>query len=840
MLSLRAIFAHRMLAVLLFIPATISAQIPKDRVLESLDRSKFSPIKNSIHPLARAEYDQGRVDRSMPMRLTILFSRSAAQETDLATLLENQQERGSPDYQRWLTPEEFGRRFGMSQSDINKVTNWLEGEGFEVEAVPASRNLIAFRGTAQQVEAALHTEIHRYAMNGETHFANSMAPSVPTALSGIVLAVRGMNNFPLRPMLVRKAAPRFTSGITGKHFITPPDFAAIYSLAALYSQGITGSGQTIAVVGQSDINTSDVQAFRTASGLPNPSNVPQIVHAYGETPGMISGDIDEANLDVDWAGGIAYNATVIFVVGDPVHAGGVFDAFRYAVTNSPLPAPVISTSYGECEAFAKQDGFFTEMQTLAAQANAEGITILAPGGDLGAADCDINPSASGATTTASTQGLAVEVPASLPNVTAVGGTEFQEGADSGGQYWINPVCIGLPGCADQEPSAHGYIPEGAWNDTNHMISGVSVGLTAGGGGSSALVAKPAWQAGTGVPNDAARDVPDVSFSASPIQDPYLMCSEYVDPTTNQFTPWCTNGFRNSANNNQLDAVGGTSVGPPAMAAIVAMINEYTNRTSGSGNINPVLYPLAAHSTGAFNDIRSGNNQVPFSNACGTNTQIGYTAGNGYDLATGLGSINVSALISAWTSVPPASTGLAQTSADFSLGFSPASLTVRRGGCATALVELTLVNGFGGTPTFSCSVPAAIGGNLATPTTCAVTPAVATSMGAPGTYREFGWWGIAGLLLLGTAMAVITLRHPHPDDNDSPVWLKLAPICTAMALVAFAIGCGNSSSSAPDSPIVGYTLSISVPANAPVSSGTVNVTAASGTLSHTAGIGVTTQ
>src|SRR5579883_3357461 len=231
MLSSRAVLANCVVAVLFFTPITLSAQSPRDRILASVEKSKFTSVKHSVHPQSQAAYDQGRADSAMPMRVTILFSRSTAQEAELEALLGNQQVRGSPDYQRWLTPEEFGRRFGVSQADINKVVGWLEGEGLQVEGVPASRNMIAFRGTAQQVEGALHTEIHLYALNGETRFANSTAPSVPTALSGVVLAIRGLNNFPLRPRLVRKIDPRFTSAITGKHFITPPDFATIYSVA---------------------------------------------------------------------------------------------------------------------------------------------------------------------------------------------------------------------------------------------------------------------------------------------------------------------------------------------------------------------------------------------------------------------------------------------------------------------------------------------------------------------------------------------------------------------------------------------------------------------------------
>ena len=141
-------------------------------------------------------------------------------------------------------------------------------------------------------------------------------------------------------------------------------------------------------------------------------------------PGLQASDIDEANLDVEWSGAIAPNATIIFVVGDPVNGGGVFDSLFYAITHSPILAPVISVSYGECEPNAIADGSYSGFYLpLMQQANAEGITVLGPSGDSGAADCDIG--------SASVNGLAVDMPGSLPTVTSVGGTEFQEGADPG-------------------------------------------------------------------------------------------------------------------------------------------------------------------------------------------------------------------------------------------------------------------------------------------------------------------------------------------------------------------------------------------------------------------------
>ena len=815
-------------------PESVFAQgALKDRIMEAVDTSRTTVVTGNVHPMVHRGLDQGRVDPAMHMQVTMTFKMTAAQQADLDALLAAQQKRGSPEYQRWLTPEEFGSRFGLSQGDINKVTQWLQGEGFQVEGVPASRNMITFSGTAQQVESALHTEIHQYVADGKAHFANAGDPAVPSALSDVVMGFRGLDNFELKPRMLKQMGAKFTSSVSGKHYIAPPDFATIYDVNHLYQMGFTGSGQKIVVVGQSDVALSDIRAFRSNSGLPandptpidpnNPAFVGLIVPGDAD-PKMQQGDIDEASLDVEWAGAIAYNATVIFIVGDPVNGGGVMDAINYAITTSPIPAPVISTSYGDCEANFPA-GAISSLQSLMKQANVEGITVLAPTGDTGAADCDFNNSPTGPPITASTHGLAVDLPGALQSVTAVGGTEFNEG---NGTYW-NPA-VGT----DLISSATSYIPEEAWNDTNVMVSGTSVGLSAGGGGSSTVIAKPAWQAGTGVPNDGARDVPDVSFNSSLLHDGYLICDEKFDSNTNTFSPTCVSpfGFRDSAGGN-LAVVGGTSVGPPIMAGIVALINQFT-KAAGSGNINPVLYPLAASLPAAFHDVTTGNNQVPFSPPCVPSTQIGYTATPGYDLATGLGSIDAFALVTNWTSVAPASTGNVSTSVDFSLAFTPNQVTVKRGTCGSGTLTLTRLNGFDGTPSFTCTVPATLG-----TTTCAVAPAVTAAFNEPRNYQDPGWWGIMALLFAGSAVAVV-IRGCDAGGGKS-VWTSLVPGLAMVTVLALMVGCGGSSKSNSSSdPVVKYAFAVQVPATAPVASAAVNVTAAIGGINHTAQITVGLQ
>jgi hypothetical protein len=281
-----------------------------------------------------------------------------------------------------------------------------------------------------------------------------------------------------------------------------------------------------------------------------------------------------------------------------------------------------------------------------------------------------------------------------------------------------------------------------------------------------------------------------------------------------------------------------------MAGIVALISQATGHTptSGLGNINPILYPLAAHAPTAFNDVAIGNNQVPFSSACGAGSNIGFNAGTGYDLATGLGSINASTLVTNWTSVSPGSTGLASTNANFSLAFSPTSLTVKRGSCLTGSVQVTRLNGFVGTPTFTCTASANIGGALAVPTACTVTQGIGVSLNPPRDYRVIGWWGTAGVLLAAIAFILATSKRHETGPAGSHAWPRHVPGFAVVTLLAMAIGCGgnSSSNSSPTNPVVSYTLSVSVPSNAPAGTGSITVVGSIGTLKQTAGMTVTTQ
>jgi len=619
--------------------------------------------------MAKAEFDQGLADNSKIIQgMSIHFKRSEAQEASLNALLKAQQDPGSPSYHKWLTQAEFGQQFGMSSADLDKVTGWLQQEGFSVTSVATSKNSINFSGNIAAIEKAFQTQIHNYSANGETHFANAAQISIPSSLAGTVSSVRGLDDFRLKPRVQfpksREAAsnPRFTSGISGSHYVAPGDFAVIYDVNPLYTAGNTGKGVTIAVIGQTDILPADITDFRGAAGLT--ANDPTVFTVPGTTPlsylaGAASNDLSETDLDLEWSGGVATGASIVLV-----NSGDIFTSLSYTIQNpiGGITIPIISQSYGACEETVST-GDQTTIEGWLKQANSQGQTVVLASGDSGAADCD------GGTTSA-TSGLTVDYPGSSVYVTAAGGSEFmgdgtalnpQTGA---GTYWSSNGSGGVSD--DLVTSAKSYIPEMAWNDTAFALTQTGGVLSAGGGGVSALWPKPSWQTGVpGIPADGHRDVPDISLNAAVYHDPYLYCtqvqtvgsgSNYVSSC--QPTSFRLNDGSQSDTNTFASLAGGTSFAAPSFAGLLAIIEQKLATGGGLGNINPALYQLAANATtyaSAFHDITTGNNQVPCTASSpncptGSNPVIGYTAGTGYDLATGLGSVDANNLATAFAAL----------------------------------------------------------------------------------------------------------------------------------------------------------------------------------------------
>ncbi len=587
-----------------------------DRITAAIDARRSVAVRGSVAPLAQPKFDQGAVEPEFRLgNITLILKPSAAQQAALEQLLAEQQDPASPNYHNWLTPEAYSERFGMSQADMDKVAAWVHSQGFAVQYAARGRDFISFSGTARQVQAALHTEIHRYQVGPETHFANSTEASLPAAIAPMVAGILGLHDFrPKAPH--RQIRPNYT-GSDGSNYLLPDDLATIYNIAPLYDYGYTGAGQSLVIVGQSDIDPDDIASFRSSWGL-----VPNEIQTVpvGVYPGF-TGDEIEADLDLEWAGAVARLASLIYVYSQDAD----YSAY-YAIDNDL--APVISESFGLCEydVGSYRLGLYY-YQVEAQKANALGITWLASSGDSGAAGCDYQVAVA-------TQGLGVSLPASVPEITAVGGTEFNEGNSN---YWSS--ANGLYG-----GSALSSIPEMAWNDTaaSELLGGP---ISASGGGLSSVYSKPSWQAGPGVPNDGARDVPDVALAASDAHDPYVVITE-----------------------GSTIAVGGTSAAAPSFAGMIALLNQYlvqnkVQTKSGLGNINPKLYTMAAGgASGVFHDVTMGNNIVPClaKTADCVGGQFGYTAGVGYDLVTGLGSVDAYNLVTTWGGLPVTPTATAVT------------------------------------------------------------------------------------------------------------------------------------------------------------------------------------
>lgn len=668
--SARFVFLLSLLAFLFsIVNAPVQAQ---SRITEPVDDKIVTVLPHTTHPFALSTNDRGRVDSNLPMqRMILLFKANEKQQAALKGLIDSQHDKESPSYQKWLTPEQFAAGYGPSDDELKQVKAWLGQQGFQVEGVARGRQWLEFSGSAGKVERALHTEIHHYAVNGQTHVANASDISLPRALTPVIAGVVTLHDFRKHPLhgtsynVHRDAASgKLTPDITvptnngNLHFLTPGDYAKIYDTESLLKNGINGSGMSIAIVGRTDIQLSDVQTFRQIFGLP--ANDPHFI-VNGQDPG-VNGDELEADLDVEWSGSVAPNATIDFVSSASTFAtDGVDLSISYIVDN--VVAPIMSTSYGQCEAFLgpTENAFYNIMYQ---QAAAEGITALVSSGDNGPAGCDYPYSYTPAQYGANVNGLA-----STPYNLAVGGTEFNENGHDN-LYW------NLTNNSDLS-SARGYIPEAVWNEScDPTVDPARCGtgmysLFAGSGGPSNCsystvsnyqvtciggYSKPSWQTGTGVPKDSVRDLPDLAMAAAGGHDGYLVCIEGSCQTA------VVNGhtvLQNAA------VVGGTSAAAPSMAGMMALVEQQNGSNQGLANYN--LYKLAAseqlsacnsskltNPTKAtaciFHDITAGSNSVP--------GQQGYNASVGYDMATGLGSVDAANLVAKWPNAPKIATGAA--------------------------------------------------------------------------------------------------------------------------------------------------------------------------------------
>ncbi len=718
-----------------------SAAIPA-RITQAIDEARMVQLKGNVHPLARSEFDQGAVSNATPMkRMLLLLQRSPEQEAALQQLMAEQMSNESPNFHKWLTPDEFGRQFGPADADIQTVTRWLASHGFSGMKVSPGKNVIEFNGNVGQVRSAFHTEIHGFVVNGENRQANTSDPQIPEALTPVVAGIVSLHNFPMKSMrhtvgnFTRTADGRVISELTGStnqfFAVGPADFAKIYNIPA----ALDGTGGNIAIIGLSSIDVQDTRDFRALFGLP--ANDP-IVVLNGPDPGF-GGEEGEAALDVQWSGAVAPKATIHYVLSEgTLTSDPIFLGAEYVIDNNSDDA--MSLSFGQCEASLGNAAnvFFN---ALWEQAAAQGITVTVAAGDPGSAGCDNFNTAKVATL-----GLAVSGIASTPFNISVGGTDFD---DVGNQaaFWNQN-----PGANDPVTrlSAKGYIPEATWNDScaatvtptslATCAGALATNIVAASGGSSGTNAgafagypKPPWQNGV-TPADGHRDIPDISLFASDgpkSQSFYVVCQ--ADAASNPSTSCASSG------SFSFLAVGGTSASAPAFAGVIALIGQSeatAGRSRRQGNANFVLYKLGQTATNScdsssrtdptvpapagcvFNDVTKGNISVPCaggspncsSTTSGTNGVLvtvngatktpAFTTGARYDLATGLGTVNVANLAAAW---PTALGTFNGTTTTLLINNSATPAVIPHGTAVTAKVTVAVVAPATGTPTGDVAV-----------------------------------------------------------------------------------------------------------------------------------------
>jgi hypothetical protein len=782
---------------------TAQSFTPTTRIVDKIDESQLTTLNGNTHPYANAKNDRGRVNPDLPMTdLILVLSRDPAQQAAFEQFVASQYDSSSPNFHKWLTPQQIGENFGPSETDIATITNWLTGHGFTVDEVPSDHMSIRFSGKASQVESAFHTEMHNLEVKGVAHIGNMSDPQIPAALAPAVTGVKALHNFFPRPLhhmgaqVSRDATmgkwkrnastsgvrPQFGINVPASNGnsaylvedVAPYDFATIYNVLPLWNAGTDGTGQTIAIAGTSSINLADVSNFRNEFGLPttNSYNTPILQSGNSQPLTMCTttsttayctlDDLVENTLDVEWSGAVAKNAQIILVSSSQASVSDdtLYDSESYIVHSNPLIAHIMNVSYGMCELYNGTAGN-VEYYNLWQTAYAEGIAVFVASGDSGAASCDQGYDSQYGVPWVAEYGLSVSGLASTPYNVAVGGTDFNWCSLL--TIWNGSECTPAPywnstnSSSTGQSSAKGYIPEVPWNDTctsplalgylgafasyEYSVSGINnaeeacnfvvdydykgyyngieglysldpgllsiVDTVGSSGGASGCVVndgsnvsscvstitstgatqgsiplyndgwpKPIWQTGvSGIPSDGVRDIPDVSFFAS---DGFLSSSAYLICVSE-------GGYTCTYNTNSeptAQEVGGTSVATPAMAGVMALINQKTG--SIQGNPNAELYKLASKQTYSncsaetattsngcyFNDIDQGTNAMacdygaygktspncpkPSYSVSGVADTVGilsgYSASVGYDQATGLGSLNVANVVNSFEGI----------------------------------------------------------------------------------------------------------------------------------------------------------------------------------------------
>ena len=689
--------------------ATQSAQ---PRITGSVDDSSRVTLQGNTQPFARAQYDLGPAPVSMAAnRLLLVLKRSKQQEADLQTYLQSVEDAHSPNYRKFLAPEEFGKRFGVGDSDLQTIQTWVSGHGFKIDKVSAGRMTIELSGTVGQVESTFHTPIHSYLVGGTQYWANAADPQIPDALAPVVAGFASLGSFRPKAQYIRGPSGRYdskTHTITPTYtigsatsgyyiFLGPADAATIYDTPNALNPNYTGTsydgtGVTIGIAGDSNIDLTQDANYRATFGLA--AKAPTVV-VDGTDPGE-NGDAIEAYLDTEVAGGIAPNANIIlYTAADTSYQSGLFLAIARALDDNR--ADILNVSFSGCESQIGAAGN-QYISDLWEQAAAQGISVTVASGDSGSAGCD-NPN----TETVAGNGLAVNGISSTPFNISVGGTDYD--ALYGPTFPASFTnYVDVTNTLPSHRSALMYIPEEPWNDSTSSntsiasneplstLAGGSDDIVGGGGGLSTVYAMPTWQTGFAAPG--GRNLPDVSLLAGNgfYGAVWGICTDLDTDSSGNPIADCAAGA--TGNNFSLTGVGGTSAAAPAFAGMLAL----TMQKAGSrlGQADYVLYNLAnSKYATVFHDVTTGDNSVNCTAGtldCAANPLTydfltGYNAKTGYDEASGLGSVDATQMLNNW-----AAAGLASTTSSLQLNGATTALNITHGQSVT--VNATVTSGTG--------------------------------------------------------------------------------------------------------------------------------------------------
>jgi trimeric autotransporter adhesin len=718
--------------------------VPVPQITQAVNNQQRVTLKGNVRPVSKRAQDLGPVDAGAPAsRVLLLLKRPAEQQAALQQFIADAHTPGTASYHRWLTPAQLGSQFGPADSDVQAVVAWLQSQGFAVAKTSQAKTTIEFSGTAGQIESAFATKIHSFQLDGVTHIANIVDPQIPAALAPVIAGISPLNDFRPKPMhtapLGRSATPAPTSanpramsigpagnqpnltvpntgGTGNSYFLTPADVATIYDTPNSTlnknhtgSLNLTGSGVSIGIAGDSNVDLSNVANYRTLFGLP--AHTPTVT-IDGSDPGTGSGDEVEALLDLEVASAVAPDAALtLYISQDTTFQSGLFLAIQRALDDNVVN--ILNVSFGGCEASQGLSGN-QEVLNFWQQAAAQGISVTVSTGDSGSAGCD-DPNSE----TEATVGLQVNGLASTPYNIAVGGTDFNQNSTNEATYW-SPTNSAIG------ESALGPIPEIPWDDSTSTIGALagnvpatfqgSTSIAGAGGGVSgclnptidpntgALIScanansaypKPSWQSAFGTLN--ARELPDVSlFAADGVHDSaWVLCASGIGadgPSDVDCSPTTPGGSFN------FQVVGGTSASSPAFAGMLSLVVQQLESGGATnvrlGQADYTIYALATQFPASFHDVTTGNNSVVCAagslNCGGNGFLTGYDAGSGYDPASGLGSVDATQLVQNWSKIAfKASTTTLQ------LNGATAPVSIVHGTSVTVAASVT---GSGGTPT----------------------------------------------------------------------------------------------------------------------------------------------